>query len=407
MNFPARIGFDNARRTLDAVASRRLLSSERVSLAKAHGRVLAQSLTATLPQPGFDNSAMDGFAVRHADLNAEDETLLKLVGEQFAGRTQDLKVGAGECVRITTGAPMPSGADSIVMKENTRMDDGLVRVLQTPKSGQHVRRAGEDVRIGDALLAAGQMLTPSRVALAAGQGVDRLEVARRPTVAVFTTGDELVEPGLTLRPGELYNSNRELLMGLLRADGYEPVAWPNLLDDPAAIDSGLRHAGHAFDVVITCGGVSAGEKDHIPALLQAEGVVHFWKVRMKPGMPVLFADGGRLGEALFLCLPGNPVSVLATYLTLGRTLLDALQGRAEPRPRLRARLGTAWQKTHDRLEFLRGRLSYDDEGRLHVEPNPADGSHRMRAAADSDALIVLGEGEMTLQAGSLVDVLPY
>jgi molybdopterin molybdotransferase len=407
MSFPTRIGFDEAQRTLDAVATRHLLSSERVSLAKAHGRVLAQSLAATLPQPGFDNSAMDGFAVRHADLNGDGETLLTLVGEQFAGRTQDLKIGAGECVRITTGAPLPSGADSIVMKENARIEADNVWVMRASKSGQHVRRAGEDVGIGDALLATGQILTPSRVALAAGQGMDRLEVARRPTVAVFTTGDELVEPGLPLRPGELYNSNRELLMGLLRADGYEPVMWPNLVDDPAVIDSGLRHAGHAFDVVITCGGVSAGEKDHIPALLQAEGVVHFWKVRMKPGMPVLFADGGRLGEALFLCLPGNPVSVLATYLTLGRTLLDALQGRAEPRPRLRARLGSAWQKTHDRLEFLRGRLSYDDEGRLHVEPNPADGSHRMRAAADSDVLIVLGEGEMTLEAGSLVDVLPY
>jgi molybdopterin molybdotransferase len=407
MSVPTRIGFDDACRILDEVAARRRLPSECVALAKAHGRVLALPLVATLPQPGFDNSAMDGFAVRHADLDTDGETALMLVGEQFAGRTQSLSIGPGECVRITTGAPLPDGADTIVMKENTRLDGDTVQVVQSPKPGQHVRRAGEDVRVGDALLAQGQRLTPSRIALAAGQGVDRLDAARRPTVAVFTTGDELVEPGLPLRPGELYNSNRELLMGLLRADGYEPVMWPNLIDDPAAIDAGLRHAGHAFDVVITCGGVSAGEKDHIPALLQTEGHVHFWKVRMKPGMPVLFADGGRLGEALFLCLPGNPVSVLATYLTLGRALLDGLQGRAEPRPRLRARLGTAWRKTHDRLEFLRGRLSCDDEGRLQVEPNPADGSHRMRAAADSDALIVLGEGEMVLEAGSLVDVLPY
>ncbi len=407
MSFPTRIGFDEATRIIGEVVARRRLPSERVSLAKAHGRVLAQPLAATLPQPGFDNSAMDGFAVRHADLDTAGETVLTMVGEQFAGRSQDWTVGASECLRITTGAPLPAGADTVVMKENTRSVGDIVHVLQNPRSGQHVRRAGEDVRIGDALLAAGQMLTPSRIALAAGQGMDRLEVASRPTVAVFTTGDERVEPGLPLRPGELYNSNRELLMGLLRADGYEPVAWPNLTDDPAAIDAGLRHAGHAFDVVITCGGVSAGEKDHIPELLQAEGDVHFWKVRMKPGMPVLFADGGRLGEALFLCLPGNPVSVLATYLTLGRALLDGMQGRIEPRTRLRARLDTGWRKTHDRLEFLRGRLSYDDEGRLHVEPNPADGSHRMRAAADSDALIVLGEGEKILENGNMVEVLPY
>ncbi len=412
MNFPTRIGFHDACRILDEVVAQRSTASgqaafERVTLAKAHGRVLAQPVVATLPQPGFDNSAMDGFAVRHADLNADGETSLLLVGEQFAGQAQDLTVGDGECVRITTGAPLPAGADTIVMKENTRIEGEKITVIHASRRGQHVRRSGEDVRIDDALLAAGQMLTPSRVALVAGQGLDRLEVAKRPTIAVFTTGDELVEPGLPLRPGELYNSNRELLMGLLRADGYEPVMWPNLTDTPAAIDAGLRHAGHAFDVVITCGGVSAGEKDHLPALLQAEGHVHFWKVRMKPGMPVLFADGGRLGDALFLCLPGNPVSVLATWLTLGRRLLDGLQGRAEPRPQLRARLSTDWRKTHDRLEFLRGRLWYDDEGRLHVHPNPADGSHRMRAAADSDALIVLGEGEMTLAAGDVVDVLPY
>lgn len=408
MTFPTRIAFDEARRIIGAVAAARSLPAERVVLARAHGRVLAQALEAVLPQPGFDNSAMDGFALRHADLAADDASTLALIGEQFAGRMQPhLQVHPGQCVRITTGAPLPSGTDTVVMKENTRLDGDMLHVLQVPKCGQHVRRTGEDVRVGDALLACGQIVTPSRAALAAGQGMDSLQVVRRPTVAVFTTGDELVEPGLQLRPGELYNSNRELLMGLLRADGYEPVAWPNLNDDPATIDAGLRHAGHAFDVVITCGGVSAGEKDHLPALLQGEGHVHFWKVRMKPGMPVLLADGGRLGEALFLCLPGNPVSVLATYLTLGRALLDGLQGRNEPRQRVRACLSSAWHKAHDRLEFLRGRLSCDDRGRLHVEPNPADGSHRMRAAADSDALIALGEGEIRLQAGDTVEVLPY
>jgi molybdopterin molybdotransferase len=302
---------------------------------------------------------------------------------------------------------LPAGADTVVIKENTRSDGDRVVVLTAPKPGQHVRRTGEDTQPGQHVLHAGEPLTPTRIALAASQGLAELDVARLPTVAVFTTGDELVEPGLPLAPGQIYNSNREQLMGLLRGDGLDPVAWPTLPDDPAQVESALRHAGHAFDVVLTCGAVSAGEKDHIPALLQAHGAVHFWKVRMKPGMPVLLADGGGLGDALFLCLPGNPVSVLATYLALGRPLLDRMQGRAVARPRWRARLASPWRKTHERLEFLRGRLRPCDDGSLEIEPNPADGSHRMQAAADSDALIVLAEGAGEYPAGAVVEVLPY
>ena len=405
-SFPTRIAFDIAQDIIVRIAGARRLS-ERVALSRAHARVLAQDVVATLPQPPFDNSAMDGFALRHADLLHEGGTVLRLVGEQFAGNSLDLRIEAGQCTRITTGAPLPHGVDTVVMKENTHLDDDRVRIIVAPALGAHLRRAGEDTHVGDHLLQAGEWLTPSRIALAASQGLDELEVARRPTVAVFTTGDELVEPGLPLAPGQIYNSNREQLMGLLRADGLEPVAWPTLPDDPVQIESALRHAGNAFDVVITCGAVSAGEKDYIPALLQAYGRMHFWKVRMKPGMPLLFADGGRLGDALFLGLPGNPVSVLATYLTLGRDLLDCLQGRAQPRQRWRARLETPWQKTHERLEFLRGRLHSGTDGILQVQPNPADGSHRMRAAADSDALIVLGEGERDYDAGNVVEVLPY
>jgi molybdopterin molybdotransferase len=414
--FPTRIAFDEALEIVERVADAGRMPVERVALRRAHGAILAGDVVAQVAQPPFDNSAMDGFALRHADLRGEGTTL-RLAGEQFAGRALDLAVGAGECVRITTGAPLPAGADTVVMKENTRIETArldhasgagdVVTILVPPSRGQHVRRAGEDTAVGDRVLAGGTPLSPSRLALAASQGLAELEVARRPTVAVFTTGDELVEPGLPLAPGQLYNSNREQLMGLLRADGLDPVAWPTLPDDPARIESALVHAGHAFDVVLTCGAVSAGEKDHLPALLQAQGEVHFWKVRMRPGMPVLFASGGTLGDALFLCLPGNPVSVLATYLALARPLLDRLQGRATPRPRWRARLAAPWSKAHDRLEFLRGRLRQAGDGSLEVEPDPADGSHRMRAAADSDALIVLAEGARDYPAGAPVDVVPY
>lgn len=437
-DFPQRIAFAEACAIVDAAAATHRLPAERATLSRAHGRILAQDVDATIPQPPFDNAAMDGFALRHADVdgNAPDEhgrdgsaadesgVSLRLAGERFAGPAagtgsgagQGLSVQPGECVRITTGAPLPAGADTVVMKENTRLeharlesglDGDRVHILAAPRRGQHVRHRGEDAQPGDRLLRAGDTLTPARIALAAAQGLPELEVARRPTVAVFTTGDELVEPGLPLAPGQIYNSNREQLMGLLRADGLEPTAWPTLADDPAQVESALRHAGHAFDVVLTCGAVSAGEKDHIPALLQAQGRVLFWKVRMKPGMPLLLAEGDRLGAALFLCLPGNPVSVLATYLTLGRRLLDGLQGRAVPRPRWRARLAAPWPKTHERLEFLRGRLQPHDDGSLLVVPDPADGSHRMRAAADSDVLIVFDEGPRDYAAGDVVDVLPY
>ena len=232
-------------------------------------------------------------------------------------------------------------------------------------AGANIRRAGEDVQAGDLVLERGCILTAARVSLAASLGIAQLEVAQRPTVAVFTTGDELVEPGLPLQPGEIYNSNRELLMGLLRADGLEPTAWPTLPDDPERVASMLRDAASSFDVVITCGGVSAGEKDHVPALLQEHGDVHFWKVRMKPGMPLLF---GQLDQARFLGLPGNPVSVLATYLTLGRSLLDGLQGRAEPRPRLHARLAAPVDKPHPRREFVRGHLEFAADASLLVTP---------------------------------------
>ncbi len=405
--FPFRVPFDEACAIVDAVAAERRLQPQTVSLSRAHGHVLARDVVATLPQPPFDNSAMDGFALRHADLATDGApTRLRLTGEQFAGPDASLTVEAGSCVRITTGAPLPAGADTVVMKENTDLDGTDVVVRIAPRLGQHVRRAGEDSNIGDLLLHAGDTLTPARIGLAASQGLAQLDVVRRPTVAVFATGDELVEPGMSLGPGQIYNSNRDQLMALLRAEGLEPVAFPTLPDDAAQVTSALRHAGEAFDLVLTCGGVSAGEKDLLPDLLQRRGRVRVWKVMMKPGMPLLLAEGDTLGPALFLCLPGNPVSVLATWLALGRRLVDGLQGRA-PRALRRARLASDWTKTHERLELLRGRWWIDDDGISWVEPNPADGSHRMQAAADSDALIVLDAGPRDYARGTPVDVLPY
>ncbi|WFC40328.1 gephyrin-like molybdotransferase Glp [Pseudoxanthomonas sp. SE1] len=400
--YPTRIDFASARDIVRGVAGNRMLKAERVPVTRASGRILAEDITSPIALPPFDNSRMDGFAFAHASLSKEGSTTLRLMGQQFAGRLQDLEVGAGECVRITTGAPLPRGTDTVAIKEDCVEDKGAVHVPAGIAPGADVRRVGEDVQAGVRVLEEGQWLTPARVSLAAALGIASMAVTQRPTVAVFTTGDELVEPGLPLAPGQIYNSNRDLLMGLLRAEGLEPTAWPTLPDDPERMKVVLADAAAAFDVVITCGGVSAGEKDHVPGLLAANGRIHFWKVRMKPGMPVLF---GELDRALFICLPGNPVSVLATFLTLGRDLLDCLQRRREPRPRWKAVLGAPWRKTHDRLEFLRGWLDGTPDGRLLVMPNAADASHQLRAAADSNALIVLSEGARDYRAGDVVDVI--
>jgi molybdopterin molybdotransferase len=401
--FPMGLLFDEACAILRNVAAANRMPLERIALARGHGRVLAQDIAAPIAMQPFDNSAMDGYACRSADLGQQAPVALKLVGEQFAGRALDLRVGAGECVRITTGAPMPAGADAVVIREHASADGDAITLRGAVRAGANVRIAGEDAQPGDPVLRAGTRLNAVQVSLAAALGIDRLPVSAQPTVAVFTTGDELVEPGLPLRPGEIYNSNRELLMGLLRADGLEPTAWPTLPDDPARIAGMLQDAASGFDIVVSCGAVSAGQKDHIPALLQARGAVHFWKVRMKPGMPLL---AGALGRAQFLGLPGNPVSVLATYLTLGRVLIDGVQGRAQ-RQRRFARLAAPIAKTHPRREFVRGKLHCDDAGTQWASADAATGSHRLRAAADADALLVLGEGPQTLAVGDVVEVLTY
>lgn len=401
--FPTSITHAAALAVIEAVAARHRLETEVLALGRTHGRVLAQDVIAPMPLPPFDNSAMDGFAYRHADLGGH-ATELRLTGEQFAGTAEPGTVSAGECWRITTGAPMPAGADSVVIKERVQVDGSRVSIPPGEVRGANVRRGGEDVRAGDRVLEAGQVLTPARVSLAASLGLPSLLVHRRPTVAVFTSGDELVEPGMPLSPGGIYDSNRELLMGLLRAEGLEPTAWPRLPDDARQVEIALRDAACAFDVVLTCGAVSAGEKDHIPAVVERFGEIHFWKVLMKPGMPALL---GSIDQARILALPGNPVSVLATWLTLGRALVDGLQGRTEPRPVWTARLAAPVDKSHARLEFIRACLRSDDDGHLCATPHSATGSHRLRAAAESDALIVVPEGPQALPVGAVVQVLPY
>lgn len=404
MSFPTGIDFATALGIVRDVGARHRTAVAPLALREARGHALAQELSAPIALPSFDNSAMDGFAVRADDLRADGETRLRLIGTQFASVDLEHRIGAGECLRITTGAAMPPGADTVVIKENARFEGDEVILAPGTACGANVRLAGSDCPQGARVLEAGTTLGSTALGLLAALGLAHVPVHRRPSVAVFTTGDEVKPVGTALRRGEIYDSNRVLLQALLAEEGIDTLSWPTLPDDPARLASALQDAASSYDVVITCGGVSAGEKDHLPALLREHGIVHFWKVMMRPGMPLLF---GTWDRALFLGLPGNPVSALATFRQLALPLLDAMQGRADRAPALRARLLAPVRKSHGRLEFRRARLSCADDGRLGVRPHPADGSHQQRGAAESNALMVLVENVRELGADETVEVIPY
>jgi len=399
----APIGFAEALAIVARVGACHRTEVERAAVAVAAGRVLAHTLIADVALPGFDNSAMDGFAVRAADLAVQAPTRLPLAASQFAGIDQKLVLAAGRAIRITTGAPLPAGADTVVIKEQATVADDVVTLAPGTRCGANIRHRGEDLAVGAPAIAAGTALNPAQASLAAALGCAELSVFRRPRVAVFSTGDELRQPGEPLSPGMLYDSNAPLLHNLLAAEGIIVSRAGHLADAPERIREALLEAAQSCDLILTCGGVSAGEMDHLPALVTELGEVLFWKVRIKPGMPVLF---GRIGGALILALPGNPVAVLATFHTLAIALLDAMQGRTTPRPRWVARLDAPLHKSHGRLEFQRGLLRCEADASLWVSADAATGSHRLAAAAQANVLICVPEGSQQLARGALLDVLP-
>jgi molybdopterin molybdotransferase len=395
MTYPQRISFFEAQSLIDEAAGKLRLQTERVPLSRALNRIAQEELAAAIPLPHFDNAAMDGFAMRAEDINSYGSMGFELIGEQYAGALTRISLGQGQCSRITTGAMLPEGCDAVAIKEECSVDGTKVKINDGVKlkMGANIRKVAEDVLVGEVVTKRGQVLKAARLSLMAALGQHDVLCSKRPTVAIFTTGDELQSPGQALQPGQIYDSNRVLLQSLLLAEGLEPVAWPVLPDDPDRIAAALKDAAFSFDVVITCGGVSAGEKDYLPAFLEEHGQIHFWKVRMKPGMPILF---GQVGN-----------SVLSSFLSLGRRLLDGLQGRAEPRELLRVQLSQNVSKKHSRLEFMRGDLHINHQGVIEVTANPATGSHRLKAAAESNALILLPEGLADYTAGTMVKVLPY
>jgi molybdopterin molybdotransferase len=400
--FPTRLSVDEARSRIVELCRQRRVAVDDVRLDRALGHVLAVDIAAPYPIPPFANSAMDGYAVRGIDLPREGEKAFRMIGVMLAGNGAELRIGSGGCVRITTGAPLPAGADTVVMKERVRAENESIVVSAGETAGANVRPAGEDLAAGALAARAGEVLTAARLGLLASCGKTEVPVARRPRVALLVTGDELVPTGEPLGFGQIHDSNRYSLGGLLEDIGIVPQPVAHVRDDVDALREALAAATAVCDVVITSGGVSAGEADHMPDLVAELGKVNFWKVRMKPGMPFLC---GEIGKALVFALPGNPVSSLATFLALVKPGLIAMQGASASRRHWRARLAAPIRKKHDRTEFLRARLECGEDGQLRVTAVERQGSGMLGGVAEADCLIVVPEDVHDRAEGDVVDVL--
>jgi molybdopterin molybdotransferase len=372
------LSFDEAlQKLLDA--ARPVAEAEEVDAVAAAGRTLARTQASGITVPPLDNSAMDGYAVRLADIAAPGVRLP--VAQRIPAGSVGTPLQPGTAARIFTGAPVPEGADAVVMQELCEhAGEGVVQVNQVPRPGENIRRAGEDIRAGAEILASGTRLAPQDVGLAASVGLARLPVFRRLRVAVFFTGDELSMPGEPLKPGGIYNSNRYTLRGLLAALGCEVRDLGIVPDSLEATRAALREAAAASDVIITSGGVSVGEEDHVKAAVQAEGALDLWKIAIKPGKPLAFGKVSPRDTA-FIGLPGNPVSTFVTFLMLVRPFLLACQGARATAPRgLMMRADFDWPKPDRRREFLRVRIN--GGGGLDLFPNQSSGVLTSCAWAD-------------------------
>lgn len=396
---PLRLTLEAAQVAIATALVGRETGVERLALADALGRRIAEDIHLGHALPPFDNSAMDGYAYAHAGLGAHP---LRCVGESRAGAAYRGNLAAGECVRISTGAPMPLGADTVVMQEQVQREGALVQLLQTPAAGANVRKAGEECGPGTRLLKRGTRLCARTLALAATAGRDWLRVLRAPRVAIVSGGDELVPPGQPLQAGQIYDSNAPQLAALVDEAGGVALPAAAQIDDPLRLLDTLRRCASAADLIVSTGGASVGDHDHLPALLAEHGQVHFWKLQLKPGMPALFGEID--GKPVF-ALPGNPVSAYITFRALVWPALAVLQGLPLPQPaRWRARLANALRKAHPRAEHQRGIHWIDADGQCWVRPQPSQDSHRLLALAQASVLLPLPAGPVDWPEGTLVHV---
>lgn len=376
---------------------------ETVMLDDALGRVLAAPLTSGMAVPPLDNSAMDGYAVRVADLDAMGPTRLP-VSQRIPAGSVGVSLQPGTAARIFTGAPVPPGADAVVMQEETTQEGAHVVIQAAARIGQNIRRAGEDIASGATILQAGTRCDARHLGLAASVGISQLQVYRRLRVATFFTGDELVMPGRALEPGQIYNSNRFTLQGLLRMLGCDVLDLGTVPDNLNATVGVLRQAAQRADVILTSGGVSVGEEDHVKAAVEQLGKIDMWRIAMKPGKPLAF---GRIENTSFIGLPGNPVSVFVTACIFARPFLLRSQGVQQVAPRgCNVPAGFDWPKPDRRREFLRARLAPNAAGQLQAEIYPNQGSGVLTSTVWGEGLVDVPAGT-ALKQGERVHFIPF
>jgi molybdopterin molybdotransferase len=379
---------------------------ERVSLAEADGRVLARGISAPLPLPPFTNSAVDGYAVRSRDLPLEGEQAFPVEGRIQAGALAQTPVKPGHAVRIFTGAPMPDGADTVFMQEDVRIDEaGRVVAPAGLKTGANVRPAGEDIPAGASALSAGQRLRPQHVALTAAFGLTQVEVRRRIRVAVFSTGNELVSPGAPRAAAQLFDSNRFMLLAMLARLGCEVSDLGILRDDRAALAAGLKKVAGSHDLILTTGGVSTGEEDHVKAAVESTGTLVLWRMAIKPGRPVAM---GIIAGTPLIGLPGNPVASFVTFVHVVRPIVLALSGAVqEPLLPMPVRAAFAYKKKVGRREYVRVELRKAADGALEAVKFPREGAGLLSSLVETDGLVELGEHITEVAPGQTVGFLGY
>ena len=377
------------------------LPSETVSVADAAGRVLAVAPQARLSQPPSDLSAMDGYAVRAEDVPAAPTTLT-LVGAAPAGGSYDKALQPGQAVRIFTGGPLPMGADSIVIQEDTKAEGEHITIFEAPRPGRHVRRAGLDFNHGDSPLAAGRVLTARDVALAAAMNLPWLSVRRRPRVAILSTGDELVLPGEPVGPNQIVSSSGIAVAALVRGWGGEPILFDIARDDAAVIEANIA-AGAQHDLLVTLGGASVGDHDLVQAALKAQGFsLDFWQIAMRPGKPLMFATRDR---ARVIGMPGNPVSTMVCSLLFMKPAMERMLGQSGDLTTTQpAHLAVDVKANDHRQDYVRSKLHRAADGTLAVEPNPVQDSSMLSVLAASDALLIRPPHDPARKAGDSVQI---